>query len=140
MEHIVYCDAKAKELGRLISGEKTMVIRGAAGRKLPHGRVFMGDTLYFIQNNGEGLLKAKGTVKSAFHSEKLTPEESAALVDGNSDKLRLTDAQVKRWAGKKYLCLIEVSGVQAIEPIPFTLLNNMDDWLAVEDIRTVTAP
>lgn len=37
MDHIVYCDKKAKELPRLLSGEQTMVIRGATGRKLPHG-------------------------------------------------------------------------------------------------------
>jgi hypothetical protein len=35
MDHIVYCDKKAKELARLLSGEQTMVIRGAAGRKRP---------------------------------------------------------------------------------------------------------
>lgn len=137
MEHIMYCDAKAKELPRLLNGEKTMIIRGAAGRKLPHGRVFAGEILYFIQNNGEGLIKAKATVKSAFHSEKLTPEESAALIGANADKLQLTDTQLKRWTGKKYLCLVEVEHVTPIEPLSFSLLNNMDDWLAVEDIGTV---
>jgi hypothetical protein len=30
MDHVVYVDVKAKELSRLISGEKTMLIRGAA--------------------------------------------------------------------------------------------------------------
>lgn len=137
MEHIAYCDTKAKELPRLLSGEKTMLIRGAAGRKLPHGRVLAGDTVYLIQNNGEGLLKAKAKVKSAFHSEKMMPEESTALIDANADKLGLTDAQYKRWAGKKYLCLIELGEVTPIEPLKFSLLNNMDDWLVVEDIGTV---
>lgn len=45
MDYIVYCDKKAKELSRLLSGEQTMVIRGAAGRKLPHGRVAINDTV-----------------------------------------------------------------------------------------------
>lgn len=58
MDHIVYVDAKAKEMDKLLSGEKTMVIRGAAGRKVPHGRVNVGDILFFINNNGEGIVKA----------------------------------------------------------------------------------
>lgn len=39
MDHIVYLDAKARELEKLLDGKKTMIIRGATGRKLPHGRV-----------------------------------------------------------------------------------------------------
>ncbi|HEX3031499.1 MAG TPA: hypothetical protein VHS59_04560 [Bacillota bacterium] len=58
MDHVVYVDAKAKEMDRLLDGSKTMIIRGAAGRKLPYGMVKPGDTLYFINNNGEGLVKA----------------------------------------------------------------------------------
>jgi len=45
MDHIVYLDAKAKEFEKLSEGSKTMIIRGAAGRKLPHGRVSQGDIL-----------------------------------------------------------------------------------------------
>ena len=47
MDHVVYLDAKAKELDLLISGEKGMIIRGATGRKMPYGRVNTGDVLYF---------------------------------------------------------------------------------------------
>jgi hypothetical protein len=72
MDNIVYLDYKAKELDNLISGEKTMIIRGATGRKLPYGRVFKGDMLYFIENKGDGLVKAKAKVKDVFNSEQLT--------------------------------------------------------------------
>jgi hypothetical protein len=36
MDHVVYLDASAKELDLLLSAEKTMMIRGATGRKLPY--------------------------------------------------------------------------------------------------------
>lgn len=64
MDHVVYVDAKAKEMEKLVDGSKTMIIRGAAGRKLPHGRVNPGDVLYFINNNAEGVVKAKAAVKN----------------------------------------------------------------------------
>ena len=34
MVHLVYCDDKSKELNKIIDGSKTMIIRGAAGRKI----------------------------------------------------------------------------------------------------------
>ena len=139
MDHVVYIDAPADELARLLDGSKTMIIRGAAGRKLPHSRVSVGDQLYFINNNAEGEAKAVGTVTHVLNSDRLTPEESTALVKQHQDKLQLTDKQFKRWAGKRYLTLIEVGNIETIEPLPIDKSNygNMDDWLPVGDINTV---
>jgi len=137
MEHLVYCDAKAKVLEKILNGTKTMIIRGAAGRKLPHSRVLEGETLYFIENNGDGLIKAKAMVKSVFNSEKLNIDESKRLVAENQDKLNLTDSQIKRWAGKRFLCLIEIKDVKLIEPLSLARQGNMDDWITVENINTI---
>ena len=139
MDHVVYLDAQAKELENLLSGKKTMIIRGATGRKLPHGRVHAGDLLYFINNNAEGMVRAKAKVKSAFHSEKMTEEESRTLVEKNQLKLGLTEKQVKRWAGKRYIVLIEVADVKEVSPFAIDKRNfgNMDDWLLVERIESV---
>ena len=49
MEHLVYCDDKEKVLEKIMNGTKTMVVRGAAGRKIPHSRVFEGEKLYFMK-------------------------------------------------------------------------------------------
>ena len=59
MENIVYLDYKAKELEKLKSGEKPMIIRGAMGRKLLYGIVNKSDILYFIENKGEQLVREK---------------------------------------------------------------------------------
>ncbi|MGI6777102.1 MAG: hypothetical protein ACOX7R_03460 [Acetivibrionales bacterium] len=90
MDHIVYCDKKAKELARLLSGEQTMVIRGAAGRKLPHGRVAIDDTAYLLENDSSGIIRAKGIVSSVFHSDKLSLEESEKIIEENMNRLKLT--------------------------------------------------
>ena len=139
MDHVVYLDASAKELDLLLSGKKTMIIRGATGRKMPYGRVNAGDMLYFINNNAEGMVRASAKVKSVLNSDKLTAEESAGLVDRNQAKLQLTPRQVARWAGKRFLVLIEVGGVTSLEPfgIDRSAYGNMDDWLPVEEIRRV---
>lgn len=139
MDHIVYTDAKANELEKLLDGTKTMIIRGATGRKLPYGRVESGDILYFINNNGEGKIKAKAIVKDVYNSDKMTKEESISLVENNQNKLQLTDKQFTRWAGKRYIVLVEVENVESIEGFEIDKSNygNMDDWLLVEDIDNV---
>jgi hypothetical protein len=139
MDHVVYLDAQAKELENLLSKKKSMIIRGATGRKIPHGRVDAGDVLYFINNDAEGKARAKAKVKSAFHSEKMTEDESRALVAKNQTKLQLTEKQVKRWAGKRYIVLIEVADVKEVAPfaIDKSDYGNMDDWLPVEKIESV---
>lgn len=139
MDHVVYVDAKAQELDRLLRGEKTMLIRAATGRKLPHGRVHAGDVLYLINNNGDGLVRARATVSAAYHSPLLPPEESAAQVDAHQAQLQLTEAQRQRWAGKRYLVLITLGPVEALEPfaIDRSAYGNMDDWLPVGAIESV---
>lgn len=139
MDHVVYLDAKAEELQKILDSSKTMIIRGATGRKMPYGRVDEGDVLYFIENKGDGLIKAKAEAKSVFNSEKLSEDESKNLVEENQPKLNLTKLQIKRWAGKRYLVLIEIADVSEISPFTIDKSNygNMDDWLPVGDISEI---
>ena len=54
-------------------------------------------------------------------------------------ELELSEAQIKRWGGKRYLVLISVVDVKPIMPFEIDKSNygNMDDWLPVEDINKV---
>jgi len=139
MDNVVYLDHKAKELDNLKSGKKTMIIRGATGRKLPYGRVHKGDILYFIENKGDSLVKAKARVKDVFNSEQLTRTESEELVNHNQNRLLLDSGMLKRFSGKRYLVLIIIEDFEELVPfkIDRSQYSNMDDWLPVEDINKV---
>ncbi len=139
MDHVVFVDSKANELERILNGSKRMILRGAAGRKLPYGRVVKEDVLYLIENDGSGLVKAKCAVKYVFNSEKMSKDESSKLVEENQDKLQLSDQQFKRWAGKRYIVLIGIADVSEIDTfhIDRSSYGNMDDWLLVENIENV---
>ncbi len=139
MDNVVYLDYRAKELENLKTGHKTMIIRGAMGRKLPHGLVKKSDILYFLENIGDGLIKAKATVESVFSSDKLTKEQSIEIVEKHQDHLLLNKGLAKRFAGKRYLVLIKITDFKEIEPfkIDKSEYGNMDDWLPVENIEKV---
>lgn len=135
MKHIVYLNHKAKELENLKLGKKTMIIRGAMGRRIPYGKVSVGDTLYFIENNGDGSIRAAAEVLDVFNSEKLTKEESAKLVEKHQDKLMLDSGLLKRFSGKRYIELFTITNFKELEPFTFNRAKypKMDDWIILED-------
>jgi hypothetical protein len=142
MDHVVYLDAAAAEMDNLISGKKTMIIRGATGRKMPYGRVNPGDALYFLNNDAEGLVRLSAMVKNVFNSAALSGEESVKLIADHQEQLQLTAKQAQRWGGKRYLVLIEIEKIEVIAPFRINKSNfgNMDDWLPVGDIAGVKLP
>ena len=135
MVHLVYCDNKSKELQKIIEGSKTMVIRGAAGRKIPHSRVFEDETLYFMEK-GTKKITAKAKVTDVQNYVKLTEEEITKVIEDNNNKLQLTEAQKERWH-RKCLCLVEFSQIEQIAPLDFDHQGNMDDWLIIKKIEDV---
>ncbi len=139
MDHVVYLDAPAQEFDNLLTGKKTMLIRGAAGRKMPYGRVNANDILYFINNNGEGVIRGQARVTSVINSDPLTPEAASKMITIYQNALQLTESQHKRWQGKRYLVFIEVADVQPVEEfrIDKSQFGNMDDWLPVGIIENV---
>lgn len=137
MVHLVYCDDKEKVLEKILSNAKTMVIRGAAGRKIPHSRVFPGEILYFMKK-GTGMISATAAVSNVLNFSGLTDDEIRAVLDEHQSRLNLSDKQRQRWH-KKCLCLVEFEGVREIEPLVFDHQSNMDDWLILDKIEDVVA-
>jgi hypothetical protein len=140
MNHVVYIDAKANEMEKILTYKKTMIIRGATGRKIPYGLVKNGDILYFINNNGEGMIKATAEVFNVINSEKMDKETSISLIKKYQGKLQLTEKQFQRWAGKRYLVLVEINNIKEIKPFQFNrydFKNKMDDWLVFENIDSI---
>lgn len=139
MVHLVYCDNTGKKgekvLDKIINGTKTMVVRGAAGRKIPHSRVFAGETLYFMEK-GTAKISARAVVRNVENYVKLSEEEITNKLEENQHKLNLSDKQKVRWH-KKCLCLVEFEDVREIEPLDFDHQGNMDDWLIIEKIEDV---
>lgn len=141
MVHLVYCDNAGKKgekvLDKILSGTKTMIVRGAAGRKIPHSRVFSGERLYFMEK-GSARITATALVKDVQNLVKLSDEEITKTLADNQNKLNLSDKQKVRWH-KKCLCLVEFENVEEIVPLAFEHQGNMDDWLILEKIEDVIA-
>ncbi len=141
MVHLVYCDNTGKRgekvLDKILAGTKSMVVRGAAGRKIPHSRVFEGERLYFMEK-GSARVTATAVVKIVQNYVKLTDDEITKILNQNQNKLNLSEKQKTRWH-KKCLCLVEFENVEEIAPLNFEHQGNMDDWLIINKIEDVIA-
>ena len=139
MVHLVYCDNTGKKgervLDKILAGTKTMIVRAAAGRKIPHSRVSEGERLYFIEK-GSAEIATIAIVKEVQNFVKLSDEEITKTLADNQSKLNLSDKQKVRWH-KKCLCLVEFEDVKKIAPLAFEHQGNMDDWLILEKIEDV---
>lgn len=135
MVHLVYCNDKEKVLDKIKDGTKTMIVRGAAGRKIPHSRVFQGEVLYFMKK-GTAKITEKAVVKSVQNYMKLSDDEIRKILEENQKNLNLNDRQKEHWH-KRCLCLVEFEKLETIEPLEFDRQGNMDDWLIIEKIEDV---
>lgn len=139
MVHLVYCDNAGKKgekvLDKILAGTKTMIVRAAAGRKIPHSRVFAGERLYFMEK-GSAEIKTTAIVKDVQNFVKLSDAEITKTLAAHQDKLNLSEKQKERWH-KKCLCLVEFENVTEISPLAFEHQGNMDDWLILEKIEDV---
>jgi len=125
MVHVVYCDDKEKVLEKIVAGTKSMIIRAAAGRKIPHSRVFEGEKLYFMKK-GTGLITVTADVKEVQNYVKLLDDEINNILIENQGKLNLSEKQKARWH-KKCMCLVEFENVKEFEGLEFDHQGNMDD-------------
>lgn len=135
-EHLVYLSDKAKELEKLINKEKTMIIRGANGKKCPlGGRAKINDDIYFVETGKGMLVTHKGIISNVVESQKMSPEQSEAFIKKYEKELNLSKDQLTRWNGKKFLAVYEISKLQPIAPFVYNRQTNMDDWIITDDIN-----
>lgn len=137
-EHLVYLNQKAKELEKLLNKEKTMILRGAMGKKSPlGGRAKENDIVYFVETGGNLTVTHKGIISKVIESEKMTPEESIEFLKTYEKELNLSKDQYDKYAGKKCLAVYEISNLEEITPFQYNRGSNMDDWIITESIDQI---
>ena len=130
--HIVICDNKYKELEKIVNGERTILLRGSASRRIPHSRIFINDELYFVEK-GSNVALYHARVTNAESYSKLTSMEIDKIFDTYQDKLNLCDEEINKWK-KKCICVIEFDKLESIEPLNIGNYTPLEDWIMVNDL------
>ena len=116
-----------------------MLVRGSLGKKLPYGRVSEGDRLFFATGSGRNVVKAKAGVSSVFDSPKLSGIEPECLLAEHAEQLLLSDIEMGKWSGKRFLTMIGLADFSPV--VPFTIAargnGDADDWIVLDNIDEI---
>jgi hypothetical protein len=140
MNHLVFLDAQAGELEKILSGVKTMIVKGLDPTQATAHPIHPGDSLYFLRNQDDCALRVKATVvRVLFFTNRLDEDLSHTLKE-MQPRLQFTEDQYNHWAVKQQALLVEFGSAQKIGVIHIAAKKIADrsDWIAFEEFSLIT--
>ncbi len=140
MNHLVFLNAQAGELERILSGVKTMLVKELDPAQDAARPVRPGDSLYFLRDKDDCAVRVKATVVRVLYCAGGQAEDLSLILKELQPRLQLTEAQYNHWAAKQQALLVEFVSAQKISVIQVAPEKTADrsDWIALEDFSLVT--
>ncbi len=134
MNHLVFLDSQASELEKILSGVKTMLVKELDAAQAPAHPVGPGDSLYFVRNKDEWVLRVRATVVRVLISANGLQESLSHTLKEMQPRLQLTEDQYNYWSGRPQVLLVEFESARKIDAIRVTPNQPADqtEWIAFE--------
>jgi hypothetical protein len=139
MNYLVYLNAQAGELEKILSGLKTMLVKEFDPAQPTAQPVKPGDSLYFLRDRDDCAMRVKATVIDVLLFTKNTHEDLSQLLKEVQPRLQLTEAQFNHWSAKGQVLLVEFESAQKISVIRVAApgVTDQSDWIAFEAFSLV---
>jgi hypothetical protein len=139
MNHLVYLDARAGELEKILSGVKTMLVKEFGPAQTGALSVNPGDSLYFLRDQDDSAVRVKASVVRVVNFRKASEEDPLHALKEMQPRLQLTEEQFNFWAGKDDLQLVEFGSAHKISVIQVASRKTTApvDWIAFEAINQI---
>lgn len=140
MNHLVFLDARASELEKILSGLKTMIVRQYDPISYNEQPVHPGDCLYFLRDEDDLFLRVKATVVQVLLPENTSNSDMTHILKEAQPKLQLTENQYNRLAGNSRVLLIEFATATKISLVRVSAnkISDHSDWIAFKDFSLIT--
>ena len=140
MNHLVFLNAQAGELEKILSGVKTMVVKEFDPEKPIAHPVCPGDSLYFMRAKDVYVLRVKATVRHVLVFTNNKEEELQQTLKEMQPKLQFTEDQYNYWSLKPQILLIEFEPAQKIDIIQVApdKITDRSGWIPFEDFSLIT--
>jgi len=134
MNYLVFLDANAGELEKILSGVKTMLVKKIDPAQPTVQPVNPGDSLYFLRDQDECTLRVKATVLRVLFFTNCVGEDLSHILKEMQPRLQLTEDQYNYWSTKGQVLLVEIGLAQKIGVIQVASneINNQSDWIPFE--------
>ena len=140
MNYLVFLDANAGELEKILSGVKTMILKEYDQARPADQPVNPGDSLYFLRNKDECALRVKATVARVLFFTNRMGDDLSQILKEMQSRLQLTEDQYNYWSAKKQVLLVEFDCANKIDVIQVASkkITDRSEWIAFEDSSLIT--
>ena len=140
MNHLVFLDAQAGELEKILSGVKTMLIKELDPAHTAAQPINLDDSLYFLRNNDDCAVRVKATVVRVLPTKERSDEDLAHVLKELQPRLQLTEQQYNHWSAKQRMLLVEFDSAQKITVIHIASkeITDHSDWIPFEEFSQIT--
>ena len=139
MNHLVFLDAQAGELEKILSGVKTMLVKEFDPADAPSHPVNPGDSLYFLKNKDERILRVKAVVVRVLCLGNNSDEDLSHALKELQPRLLLTEDQFNHWTAKRAVLLVEFEEASKIPVIKISpdKFKDRSDWIPFEEFSFI---
>jgi hypothetical protein len=140
MNYLVFLNAQAGELEKILSGVKTMLVKEFDPAQTSARPINPGDSLYFLRDKDDSALRVKATVVRVVSLTNPGGEDLSHTLKEVQSRLQLTEDQYNSWSVKKRVLLVEFDCAQKISVIHVATNKIMDrsDWIPFEEFSLIT--
>lgn len=117
-----------------------MIVQKIPPSQEPFAEVRSGDTLYFLRNTDESVVRVKATVLNAFLYQADTEKDMSLRLKELQVNLQLTEPQYDHWATKNRALFVEFEHVHksALIRIDRNKYVGQSEWISIEDISSIS--
>jgi len=135
MNHLVFLDARAGELEKILSGVKTMLIKESHPTQSSSYPVNPGDSLYFLRDHNDCVVRVKATVVRVLFVSNHGEEDLNHVLKEMQPRLQLTEDQYNYWTAKQLVLLVEFGSAHKIElfQVGSNKIKDRSDWISFEE-------
>ncbi len=136
MNHLVFLDARAGELEKILSGVKTMLIKEFDPSQTNPHPVHPGDSLYFLKGQDDCAVRVTATVVRVLVFTAHLDGDLSQTLKEMQPRLHLTEDQYNYWSAKQQVLLVEFSSAHKISLIRVAshTIQDRSDWISFEEI------
>jgi hypothetical protein len=140
MNHLVFLDARAGELEKILSGVKTMLVKELDPTQTTAHPINPSDSLYFLRNKDDCAVRVQATVVRVVYVTNHLDQDLAHTLKEMQPRLQLTEDQYNYWSAKQQVVLVEFGSALKIGVIHVApeKIADRSDWIAFEDFRLIT--
>jgi hypothetical protein len=141
MNYLVFLEASAGELEKILSGVKFVVIKAIGPENSTSYPVRPGDSLFFLRDKDDCDLQVKATVVRVSLFDRELDEDLPHYLKELQPKLQLTEDQFNYWSEKQKVLFVEFEAAQKTGVIHLALdeLKVRSNWVAFEAFSILTS-